>query len=331
MKIAFLEVENWEKKYLKKIFPTAQFFDSVLTVQKIKKMQDVEIISPFIYSELTAEKLALLPNLKLIATRSTGFDHIDVAFCKQKNIAIAYVPVYGENTVAEHTFALLLALSRKLIPSVERAKSGDFNLAGLRGFDLAGKTIGIIGTGNIGAHVARIASGFGMKVLGFDLNRNEDLVKKYNLRYTNTLVELVSNSDIITLHLPLNEHTHHIIDKGILNQTKRGAYLINTARGGLVDDEALLWALESNILAGVGLDVLEEEPLIREERELLHHRFNSAEMKDYICENILLRHPKVIVTPHNAFNSKEALKRILDTTAANIQNFIKGQAQNLVK
>jgi D-lactate dehydrogenase len=330
MKIAFFEIERWEEEYLKKFFPKALFFPSRLTTLKLKKIKDVEIISVFIYSQIDKDKIEALPNLKLIATRSTGFDHIDVGFCKQKNIKVANVPTYGENTVAEHAFALILAISRKIIPSVERAKSGDFNLRGLQGFDLRGRTIGIVGTGNIGKHVARIAWGFEMNILAYDLYPDKELIKRFNVKYVKSLAVLFAYSDIITLHLPLNENTYHIVNKELLSNIKRGAYLINTARGGLIDTEALIWALDNNILNGVALDVLEEEPLITEERELLHKDVEISSLRDVIADHLLLRHPKVLVTPHNAFNSKEALERILDTTISNIKNFIKGHPRNLV-
>jgi len=329
MKIAFFEVENWEEEYLKKFFPKAKFFQSRLTTRKIKRIKDIEALSVFIYSQIDQKKIEALPNLKLIATRSTGFDHIDLEICQQKGIRVANVSTYGENTVAEHAFALILALSRKIIPSVERGKSADFNLHGLRGFDLKDKTIGIVGTGNIGEHVARIAYGFEMKILGFDLKHNSELTRKYGLRYTKTLPILFAYSDIITLHLPLNEHTQHIVNKTLLEHTKHGAYLINTARGGLIDSEALIWALDNNILEGAGLDVLEEEPLISEERELLHKNIEISSYRDVMADQILLRHPKVIVTPHNAFNSEEALRRILDTTVSNIKNFQHHHPRNL--
>jgi len=330
MAVYFFEVEPWEERYLKKEFPKAKFYSSKLTSRKLKDCQNAEVISTFIYSKINAQKLEKLPKLKLIATRSTGFDHIDIEACQKKGVKVSNVPTYGENTVAEHAFALILALSRKIVPSVERTRMGDFNLSGLRGFDLKGKTIGVLGTGNIGAHIVRIAYGFEMKILAYDLQPKSELVKKYGISYTSSLKELFRRSDIITLHLPLNKHTYHLVNKEILAETKKGAYLINTARGGLIDSEALVWALEENILAGAGLDVLEEEPLIREERELLHKNIELSAMRDVLADQILLRHPKVIVTPHNAFNSREALERILKTTIKNIRAFLKGRAINVV-
>lgn len=330
MSVYFFEVESWEERYLRKAFPRAKFYKSRLTSRKLKKCQDAEVVSVFIYSKISAKILKDLPRLKFIATRSTGFDHIDIQACQEKGIKVANVPTYGENTVAEHAFALILALSRKIVPSVERTRMGDFSLSGLRGFDLKGKTIGVLGTGNIGAHMVRIAFGFEMKILAFDLYENPELVKKYKVSYVPSVKELFRRSDIITLHVPLNKHTFHLVDREILAETKKGAYLINTARGGLVDSEALVWALEENILSGAALDVLEEEPLIREERELLHKNIELSAMRDVLADQILLRHPKVIVTPHNAFNSEEALKRILKTTIKNIRAFLKGRAVNLV-
>lgn len=331
MKISFFEVENWEEEYLKKSFRNAKFFSSPLTNKKLKKVKDTEIISVFIYSKLDEAKLRQLPNLKLITTRSTGYDHIDIDYCQKNNIIVTNVPAYGENTVAEHAFALILAISRKIIPSVERAKCGNWSLAGLRGFDLANKTIGIVGTGNIGEQMVRIAYGFEMKILGFDLKHNSALSKKYDLRYVKDLSELFARSDIISLHLPLNEHTEHIVNRELLEKTKHGAILINTARGSLVESEDLMWALDNNILAFAGLDVLEEEPFILEERELLNCTFKAEELRDLICERVLLRHPKVVITPHNAFNSQESIERILDITISNIKKFSQNNISNEIK
>lgn len=332
MKIAFFETEAWEKDILKEKLKDEQlsFFDEPLSKGNIDLIKDCQIISPFIYSKVTGEILARLPNLEMVATRSTGFDHIDVGAAKEKGIKVCNVPFYGENTVAEHTFALILALSRKIIESVERARTGDFSLDGLRGFDLKDKTLGIVGMGHIGMHVARIARGFEMKILAFDLNQDKRLAKKIGFEYTN-FDNLLNNSDIITLHAPYNEKTHHLINSGNISLIKKGAYLINTARGGLVETAALLKALSDGALAGAGIDVLEEECFVKEEAQLLSKEFpKTCNLKTILQNHILLRQKNVIITPHNAFDSQEAILRILDTTILNIQSFIKNKPINYV-
>src|SRR3989344_954090 len=264
MKIAFFEVKDWEKEYLKTRLGSGQalFFSETLSLENVGSVKDCQIISVFIDSQVTKEVIEKLPALKMIATRSTGFDHIDMQECKAKNITTCNVPFYGENTVAEHTFALLLDLSRKIYESISRVKQEGFAIDGLMGFDLKGKTLGIVGMGHIGQHVARIANGFEMKVLGFDVNEDKKLAKKLGFTYA-TLEELLKNSDIITLHVPYNEHTKHLINSNNINLIKKGAYLINTARGGIIETGALAKALGDEPWAGAGLEVLEKEFFIK--------------------------------------------------------------------
>lgn len=332
MKIAFFEVEEWQKDYLKEKLSGQElsFFAEPLSLENFGVAQDCQIISPFIYSQINKEIVAKLPNLKMISTRSTGFDHIDIASARENKIAVCNVPFYGENTVAEHTFALILALSRKLIPSAERARSGDFSLDGLRGFDLKGKTLGIVGFGHIGLNVARIAKGFEMNVLAFDVKQDKKLAKKIGFEFAD-LENLLKKSDIVTLHAPYNSATHHLINSENINLMKDGSYLINTSRGGLIETEALLRALTDGKLSGAGLDVLEEECFIKEEAQLLSKEFpKTCNIKTALQNNILLRQKNVIITPHNAFDSQEALIRILDTTVLNIQSFLKNKPINYV-
>ena len=333
MKIAFFEIENWQKEYLKEKLNNAElsFFAEPLSLDSISSAKDCPIVSPFIYSQINKDILQKLPDLKMIATRSTGFDHIDISKTKESKITVCNVPFYGENTVAEHTFALILSLSRKMFDSVERARKGDFSLDGLRGFDLEAKTLGIIGMGHIGLHVARIAKGFEMNVLAYDPREDKKLVKKIGFEYVD-LKNLLAKSDIITLHAPDNKETHHLINSENINLIKKGAYLINTARGGLIETQALLKALSDGTLSGAGLDVLEEECFVKEEAQLLSKEFpKTCDLKTVLQNHILLQQKNVIITPHNAFNSQEALMRILDTTVENINNFIAGKSQNLIK
>jgi len=336
-KIVFFEIEPWEEDYLRveleKRLPEKvylEFFETPLTNRKIKQITDAEILAVFIYSNISRETVDNLPNLKFIATMSTGFDHIDLTACQKKGIKVSNVPYYGENTVAEHTFALILALSRKIPQSIERTRKGDFTLKNLRGFDLKDKTIGIIGLGHIGRQVAQIASGFRMKVIAYDVKKDLKTAKRLKVKYVG-LDYLLKKSDIISLHAPYNPLTHHLINKKNIKKIKRGAYLINTARGGLVETEALILALEKGILAGAGLDVLEEECFVKEEKALLTKPFQKeCDLKTILQNHFLLQNPKVFITPHNAFNSQEALIRILDTTINNIIAFIKKKPINLV-
>lgn len=332
LKIAFFEIEKWETEYLKsqlKGFDLA-FFENKLNARDLRKISDIDILSPFIYSPVDKKTINSLKSLKYITTRSTGFDHIDLKAGKRKNILISNVPTYGENTVAEHTFALILTLSRKICHSWRRTKRGNFSLKDLRGFDLKGKTLGVVGTGNIGKHVIRIAKGFEMDIIAFDIKKDRKFAKKIGFKYV-SLDYLFKNSDIITLHVPYNKSTHHLINLKNLKLFKKGSYLINTARGKICDTTALLRGLEKGTFAGLGMDVLEGECLISEEKELLSSFFRKkCDLRTVLENHILINQPNVIITPHNAFNSKEALMRILDTTIENIKQFAKNKPTNLV-
>lgn len=331
MKIGFFEVEHWAQEKIKKAFKDCLITTDKLEPDNASRYGDLELISTFVYSDLSSKNLTNLPNLKFIATRSTGFDHIDLGYCKKNNIIASNVPTYGERTVAEHTFGLLLTLTRKIYTSISRTKQeGLFHLVNLRGIDLFGKTIGIVGLGSIGLEVLKIAKAFGMKVLVCTKTEKLELVKKYGFEYVD-INTLLKKSNVITLHLPLNKETTHMINKDNITEMREGAYLINTARGGLIETEALLLGLKKGILAGVGLDVLEDEHVLKEEAELLSSEFRKKiDYENLVLDHILIKHPKVIVTPHNAFNSIEALERILKTSIDNINAFIEGHPQNVV-
>lgn len=334
MKIAFFELEDWQKDKVNESLKDHEvtFLDEPLSDKNIEKVKDAEAVAIFIYSKASKDILEKMPQLKLVTTMSTGFDHVDIKYCKEKGIVACNVPIYGENTVAEHTFSLILALSRKLYPSIKRTHENHLfeTDKSLRGFDLKGKTIGIIGCGSIGEHVARIAAGYEMNVCVFDMNKNEELAQKIGFHYAE-LDELLSKSEIITLHVPYNKHTHHLISEEAIKKMKDGVYIVNTARGGVIDTHALVKALESGKVAGAGLDVMEGECDIKEEMELLTNEFKaSCDLKTILEGHMLMKMDNVIVTPHNAFNSWEALLRILDTTLENIGKFIEGDPQNKV-
>lgn len=329
-KIGFFEVAGWERAYLEDGLKEhgLLFYDEPLELGNVGSAADCDGIGIFIYSKIDGKLLDKLPKLKLIVTMSTGFDHIDLAECKRRGITVCNVPTYGDETVAEHAFALILTMSRKLCESIERTRRGDFSLEGLRGFDLEGKTIGVVGVGRIGSNVIRIAKGFLMNAIAYDTRKNEELAKKLGFDYV-SFDELLQKSDIITLHCPYNEKTHHLINRDNVKKIKKGAILINTARGGVVETEALLNGLKEGILAGIGLDVLEEEHAIKEEKQLLSRIFTDEhDFKKMLAGHMLLNQENVVVTPHNAFNSKESNGRILNTTASNIKNFYAGKPEN---
>lgn len=333
--INFLELEKWEEKYVKdKLtkYPNlvSNFSTKPLNKKLLTSIKDSDILAIFIYSNITKDILDRLPKLKFITTMSTGFDHIDLDECKKRKIAVSNVPFYSENTVAEHTMALLLSLSRKIPLSIDKTRRYDFTLDNLRGFDLKGKTLGLIGFGHIGQHVARMAKGFEMNIIVYDPKPNKNLEKKFNIKYVK-FDELLSKSDVISLHAPYNESTHHLINKDNIKLIKKRACLINTARGGLVETDALMTALDKKIISCAGLDVLEEESFIREEKELLSKSFQkNTDLKTVLQGHMLIQDPRVLVTPHNAFNSTEALNRILDTTINNIDKFLNKKPVNLV-
>ncbi|MFO0754017.1 MAG: hydroxyacid dehydrogenase [Thermodesulfovibrionales bacterium] len=332
MRIAFFEIREWEKKYLRKKLRshTLDFFAGPLDNGSVPKGKDAEILSVFIYSKVNAAVLRAMSRLKLVATRSTGFDHIDMQECRRRSITVATVPFYGENTVAEHTFALILALSRNIHKAYVKSLRYDFSIEGLKGFDLKGRTLGVVGAGGIGLNVIRIAKGFAMDVLVYDTHPNKVISEALGFCY-GSFEEVLGRSDIITLHVPYNKNTHHLINKGNIHAIKKGAILINTARGSVVETEALLEALDKKILAGAGLDVLEGEELIKEEKQLLYDTGKLESLGKIVKDHILLSRDNVVFTPHIAFYSQEALERILETTVHNILAFLAGTPQNVIR
>ena len=331
-KIAFFEVSQKEKNYLKKKFKKdyeVLIYKEELNSDTVNLIKNTDVVSPFIYSKIDSNVISKASKLKLIATRSTGFNHIDIKTAEKKNISVANVPYYGENTVAEHTFALILALSRNLHKAYVRTINNDFTLPGLQGFDLKGKTLGVIGAGSIGVHVIKIAKGFGMKVIASDARTNHILEELLDFKYV-SLDDLLQNSDIITLHCPYNAYTHHLINMNNINKVKKGTLFINTARSGIIEPQALYYAVEKGIFSGAGLDVFEGEELLKEENQMLTKNVSVEHLEAILKRNILLRNENVIITPHMAFDSIEAVERILDTTIENIISFFEGKKYHKV-
>lgn len=334
MNITFFEENNVEETEIRKALKgnKLKFSNEPLSKSNFKIAKDSEVVVIFINSTVDKAILKLLPKLKLIVTRSTGFDHIDLKECKKKKILVSNIPTYGENTVAEHAFALLLDLSRNIHKSFMRISENNFSIEGLKGFDLRGKTIGVVGVGNIGEHVIRIAKGFEMNVLAFDMKKSLKLQRKLKFKYV-SLENLLKNSDIVTLHVPLNKKTKHLINKKTIKLMKPNSILINTSRGEIVDTDSLFLALEKEKIRGAGLDVIEGEKMIKEEKELLHlsNEHHYKKLKEAIDCYTILHNEKVIFTPHIAFYSSEALQRIRETTIENIKSFIENNPKNLVK
>jgi D-lactate dehydrogenase len=349
MSIYFLETEP----------DSADFFERSLDGHALNFVSDLEEVGPdarilsiFIRSTIDGAFLEKCPALELIATRSSGVDHIDLDACAARGVAVATVGSYGENTVAEHTFALILALARRLPEATAPPdpKRRRFSYQSTRGFDLKGKTLGVIGAGRIGLHTIRIARAFSMEVLAFDIFAQSFLSEILDFRYV-PLDELLARSHIVTLHTPLRPETRHILNRDTLAQCRRGALIINTARGGLIDTGALLEALDSGHIGGAGLDVMEEESLFRQDAskiiaaQIINRlkAFNNPtelhdpdpqrirELEELMRHKALLSRSNVIFTPHVAFNSIEAVNRINDVTAKNILAFLRGEPINLVK
>lgn len=334
MNIVIFETEEWEERACLTLQSGHALSCSggVLDARSAADHADAEIVSTFVNSKLGADVLAQFPQLKLIATRSTGYDHIDLDWCSANGVAVANVPDYGDSTVAEHAFALLLAVARNLVEAVERTRRGNFSQAGLRGFELHARTLGVIGTGRIGRRMIEIAKGFGMSVIAYDLYPNNETAARLDYSYAG-LDDVLAAADVLTLHVPATPQTAALIADREFALMKPGAVLINTARGNIVDVPALVRALASDKLRAAGLDVLPQEPLIKEEAEIFRTDASEEDhdLRALVANHVLLRFTNVIVTPHNAYNTESAVTRIIETTVQNIERFAAGEPQNLVR
>jgi D-lactate dehydrogenase len=339
-KMCFVELEDEAKALFEEAFAEHQ----VSFVERLKEVpKDTEIVSVFITEKIDGSFLDDHPLIRLIATRSTGCDHIDLDVCDKRGVGVANVGNYGENTVAEHTFALMLALSRRLRDSERAVRTGRFSRERLRGFDLRGKTLGVVGVGRVGLHVIRIGIGFGMRVLAYDEAPHSFYSELLDFSYAG-FEELLRESDIITLHVPLTPTTRHMINGEALALCRPGVLLINTARGGLIDSGALIEALDAGQVAGVGLDVLEDERVFRGGAtqilsEKIAERVRSSagtmiretsaqrvsEFSKLVAHHRLLNRREVVLTPHVAFNSHEAMERLNGITVENINAYLTGR------
>jgi len=300
-----------------------QFQAARLSLDTAALAERHEVVCAFINDDLSAPVLEQLAagGTRLIALRSAGYNHVDLSAAQRLGLDVVRVPAYSPHAVAEHAAALILALNRRLHRAYNRTREGDFTLHGLTGFDLVGKTVGIVGTGQIGATFARIMAGFGCQLLAYDPFPNP-AVEALGARYLD-LPELLAQSQIISLHCPLTEDSRYLINQQSLAHMQPGAMLINTGRGGLVDTPALIEALKSGQLGYLGLDVYEEEA------QLFFEDRSDLPLQDDVLAR-LLTFPNVIVTAHQAFLTREALAAIAETTLHNIASWAAGQPQNRV-
>lgn len=300
------------------------FFESRLTPETCALAVKVGAVCAFVNDQLDADVLPQLAaqGVRLLALRSAGFNHVDLNLAQQHGLTVVRVPAYSPHAVAEHTVGLMLALNRKIHRAYARVREGNFALEGLLGFDLHDRTIGIAGTGRIGATVARIMAGFGCRLLAYDPAPNPECAAS-GARYV-ALPELLGNSDVVTLHCPLMPATHHLINAQSLQHFKRGAMLINTSRGALIDTGAVIQALKAGTIGALGLDVYEEEA------DMFFEDLSNQVIQDDVFAR-LLTFPNVIITGHQAFFTQEALANIAETTLANLTEFEQtGQCRHAV-
>ncbi|HEX6927354.1 MAG TPA: 2-hydroxyacid dehydrogenase [Longimicrobiaceae bacterium] len=296
------------------------FLEPRLTETTVELARGFDAVCPFVNDELSATVIAALAanGIRLLTLRSAGFNHVDLAAATQHGITVTRVPAYSPHAVAEHAVALMLTLNRKLHRAHVRVREGNFSLEGLLGFDVHGKTVGVVGTGAIGTVFCRIMAGFGCRLLGHDPFPNDEVLRLGG-EYV-PLEDLLAASDIVALHLPLTPDTYHLIDAAALARMKPGAMLINTSRGALVDARALIDALKSGKLGALGLDVYEEEA------DLFFEDLSNSVIQDDVFAR-LLTFPNVLITGHQGFFTREALANIAETTLANATAFERGEGE----
>ncbi len=312
VKITVVDAVYFDKEQLTKLKSMGEiviFNDAPKTGSEIISRIGTSDVIITCWAEITKDAIDKAKNLKMIAVWATGYDHVDIKAAKEKGIIVTNVPNYSKESAAEHTFALILSIIRNIPQADKIVKTGLWGRENLRGIELQGKTIGIIGTGNIGSRVVKIANCFGMKVIAFTKNPSDKRAEKLNVKYVD-LNELLQKSDIITIHVPLNDETEKILGEKQFLIIKRGALLINTSRGRIIDEKALIKALRDGRIAAAGLDVLEKEP---------------PDM-----DNQLLKMDNVLLTPHCASYTDEALKRCTDICIKNIEKFVKGKPLNVI-
>jgi len=315
MKISFFSTQAYDKQFfteynLQHGFEL-EYLDMPLNMQTVNVLDNATAVCVFVNDKVDAAVIHQLAakGVKIIALRCAGFNNVDLAAAKEAGIRVCRVPAYSPEAVAEHAVAMILTLNRKTHKAYNRVREQNFSLNGLLGFDIHGKTVGVIGTGNIGKAFCKIMKGFGCRVIAFDVIANKEM-EAMGIEFL-PLIELLQQSDIISLHCPLNDQTHHIINKETLDMMKENAMLINTSRGGLIHTKDVIEALKCGRLGYLGIDVYEQE-------EKLFFRDLSANIIEDDTIQRLMSFPNVLVTAHQAFFTAEALSQIATTTLNNI-------------
>lgn len=316
MIISFFSTQSYDREYFDRFNRRHEirYFDASLNEQTVKLTSGSQAVCVFVNDKITEGVVQQLADngVKLIALRSAGYNNVNLASAKARGITVVRVPAYSPHAVAEHAVALILTLNRKTHKAYNRVREGNFSLERLTGFDLYGKTVGVIGTGKIGAVFCRIMAGFGCKVLAFDVFENKALMTE-GVRFL-PLNDILAQADIISLHCPLNDQTHHLINRHTLSLMKPGAMLINTGRGALIDTPAVIKALKSGQLGYLGIDVYEQEG------DLFFRDFSESIIQDDVIMR-LMSFPNVLITAHQAFFTEEALSQIAEITLQNISDF----------
>jgi D-lactate dehydrogenase len=322
MKIAFFDTHEFEKEYWQKANSEfafdLQFLEPRLTFQTAGLAADMDVVCSFVNDRIDAETVKKLKDsgIRLIALRSAGYNQVDLNACNTLGVPVVRVPEYSPYAVAEHALCLILSLNRKIHRAHARVREANFSLNGLVGFDIHGKTVGILGTGKIGSVMCQLMAGFGCQILAYDVKPNANLVDRLSVKYT-SLDEIYRQSDIVSLHLPLTPDTRHILNGTTIAKMKPGVMIINTGRGALIDTTALISALKSGQIGYAGLDVYEEE------EGIFFNDLSDQVLRDDALAR-LLTFPNVLITSHQAFLTREALMNIARTTLENIQAFARG-------
>ena len=317
VKVGVFSTKSYDRQFLEAASSVSQheltFFEPRLMESTVRLAKDFDAVCAFVNDRLTANVLIDLAasEVRVIAMRCAGFNNVDLAVAHQLKIKVVRVPAYSPYSVAEHTAGLILALNRNLHRAYSRVRDGNFSLGGLLGFDLNGRTIGIIGTGQIGTVFAKIMNGFGCRLLGNDQSPNEEC-RKLGMEYVD-LPQLFGASDIISLHCPLTPQTRHMINSKTIAQMKQGVMIINTSRGAVIDTEGLIAGLKSGQVGHVGLDVYEEEA------DVFFEDLSNEVIPDDMLSR-LLTFPNVLISSHQAFFTEDALTRIAETTLRNISD-----------
>lgn len=321
MKIAFFDSHLYEievfKKYISSPSHQIEFFEPRLTLLTANMANGFDVVCSFVNDRIDEDTISVLKKIgvKLIALRCAGFNHVDIVAAFKNNIPVVRVPEYSPHAVAEHAVALILSLNRKIHKAYSRVRENNFSLDGLVGFDLYGRTVGVIGTGRIGSVFSRIMLGFGCRVLGYDLVPKNDLIS-LGVQYSN-LESLLTQADIVSLHIPLNPETYHLINDHTLSLCKENLMLINSSRGALIDTQSLIKALKTKRIGYAGLDVYEEEASV-----FFKDLSEKILQDDQLAR--LLTFPNVLLTSHQGFLTEDALKKIALTTLKNINEFESG-------